>query len=64
MQSFIWENYYNEEERLNEYALTLFVQEKGDLYRKYQEIHLQRAYTLEEMKAQIEEKRHGVCGCL
>ncbi len=53
--SFIWENYYNEEERLNEYALTLFVQEKGDLYRKYQEIHLQRAYTLEEMKARIEE---------
>lgn len=53
--SFIWENYYDEAERLNEYALTLFVQEKGDLYRKYQEIHLQRAYTLEEMKARIEE---------
>lgn len=52
--SFIWENYYDEAEGLNEYALTLFVQEKGDLYRKYQEIHLQKAYTLEEMKARIE----------
>lgn len=47
--SFIWDNYYDEKEQLNEYELTLFVQsgEDENLYRKYQEIHYQRAYSLE-----------------
>ena len=37
--SFIWDNYYDEDERINEYELTLFVQdeEQPQLYRKYQE---------------------------
>ena len=37
--SFIWDNYYDEDERINEYELTLFVQdeEQPELYRKYQE---------------------------
>lgn len=50
--SFIWENYYDEEDQINEYVLTLFIQddEDDDLYRKYQEQHFQRAYTLEDMK--------------
>ena len=49
--SFIWDNYYDEEEEINEYELTLFVQceEQKSLYRKYQELHYQRAYTLEQM---------------
>ena len=50
--SFIWDNYYDEGEEINEYELTLFVQceEQKSLYRKYQELHYQRAYTLEQMK--------------
>ena len=48
--SFIWDNYYDEEERINSYELTLFIQEEGGLYRKYKEQHFQRAYTLEEIK--------------
>lgn len=50
--SFIWDNYYDEEEKINEYELTLFIQdaEKKEFYRKYQEVHFQRAYTLDEMK--------------
>ena len=50
--SFIWDNYYDEEEKINEYELTLFVRcgEEEDVYRKYQEVHFQRAYTLEEIK--------------
>ncbi len=47
--SFIWDNYYYEDEEINEYELTLFIQGKGDLYRKFEEVHLQRAYTLEQM---------------
>lgn len=52
--SFIWDNYYDEEERINEYELTLFIREEDGRYGKYQEIHFQRAYTLEEIKTLIE----------
>ncbi len=48
------DNYYDEEERINSYELTLFIREEGDLYRKYKEQHFQRAYTLEEMKELLE----------
>lgn len=47
--SFIWDNYYYEEEKINEYELTLFIQDEGDLYRKFEELHYQRAYTLDDM---------------
>ena len=53
--SFIWENYFDEESGINEYDLTLFIQERDDLYRKYQETHYQRAYELETVKKLIEE---------
>ena len=41
---------------MNEYQLTLFVQSDEDknLYRRYQEVHYQRAYTLEKIKTLIE----------
>ena len=54
--SFIWDNCYYEEERINEYGLTLFIRDEDascagrELYRKYQETHYQRGYTLEEIK--------------
>ena len=50
--SFIWENYYNHTSMINEYELTLFVREDEEeaLYRKYQESHFQKAYTLREIR--------------
>ena len=55
--SFIWDNYYYEDEKINEYDLSLFIETDKDsgLYRKYEETHYQRAYTLEEMKELIRE---------
>lgn len=53
--SFIWDNYYDEESKINEYALSIFVREKDDLYRKYEEYHYQRGYTLDEMKSYLKE---------
>ena len=44
--SFIWENYYDEETRINEYDLTLFIPEAGELYRRYAETHYQRNYKV------------------
>lgn len=48
--SFIWENTYNAESRINEYDLTLFLEEEDGRYRKHQETHDQRGYEYEEMK--------------
>ena len=56
--SFIWDNYYDEEEQINEYDLALFIPEdcQGELlYRKYEETHYQRAYELETVKRLLEE---------
>lgn len=47
--SFIWENYYHEEQEINEYDLTVFVAE-GALFRRFQEVHYQRGYRLEQMR--------------
>ena len=52
--SFIWDNWFDEETAINEYDLSLFIKESDDpednAFRKYQEIHRQRGYTLDEMK--------------
>ncbi len=53
--SFIWDNYYDEEERINEYSLSLFIKETEDLYRKHTEYHYQRCYSVEEITKLIEE---------
>ncbi len=49
--SFIWDNYYDSESMCNEYELAIFIPEgKDGLYRKYEEVHYQRAYSLEKVK--------------
>ncbi len=53
--SFIWENYYHEEEEINEYDLTVFVQEEGEHFRRFTENHFQRGYTPETMCRLVEE---------
>ena len=53
--SFIWDNDYDPETKINEYDLTLFIQEEDDLYRRFVETHYQKAYQLEEVKRAIAE---------
>lgn len=59
--SFIWDNYYYEEEGMNEYELTLFIKDDElsgeygqDICMKFQETHFQKAYSLEKMKSALE----------
>lgn len=58
--SFIWENYYDPGSGINEYDLTVFVRSPKasgagqELFTRFQEVHLQRGYTLEEMRQFIE----------
>ncbi len=53
--SFIWENYYHHREEINEYDLTVFVQEDGERFRRFTENHLQRGYTPDTMRSLVEQ---------
>ena len=53
--SFIWDNDYDEEKRINSYALTLFVQEEDNRYERFDEYHEQRAFSIDEVRRAIEE---------
>lgn len=53
--SFIWENTYYEEESINEINLTLFIPEGESLYRKQEETHYRRAYSLDTIKQLLEQ---------
>lgn len=53
--SFIWENFYDAEEELNEYDLTVFIREEEEVFRKFTETHLQRGYTVEQMRRLVEQ---------
>lgn len=53
--SFIWENYYDEEEMINEYHLTLFIREDSGYYRKQEETHYQRAYTMDTVQRLVKD---------
>lgn len=52
--SFIWENYYDEDECLNEYDVTIFVQEDKELFRRFTETHVQKGYTPKQMAQLIQ----------
>ena len=52
--SFIWENFYEEKSRINTYDLTLFVPREDGLYEKYEDVHDQRAYSLETITSLLE----------
>ena len=53
--SFIWENYYDEQEHLNEYDLTIYVQEDDGRYSRFEETHFQRAYETERILKLLDE---------
>ncbi len=53
--SFIWENRYYKDDMINEIYLSLFIQEDNGLYRKYEETHYRRAYSLEKIRELLEE---------
>lgn len=65
--SFIWDNYYDEESRINEYDLTLFIPENPESgtnrYRRYQETHFQRAFSIDEVKCALREAGMEFVAC-
>ena len=57
--AFIWDNYYDADEKINEYDLTLFIKEQSededDIYKKFEETHFQRCYEISELKELLEQ---------
>ncbi|MDO4317146.1 MAG: class I SAM-dependent methyltransferase [Lachnospiraceae bacterium] len=45
----IWENAYDEAAGRNEYALTMFLENKDGLYERSEERHVQQAYSVQEV---------------
>ena len=52
---YIWENIYDEEEKLNTYGVNFFRNIKDNDYRRFYEEHLERAYDLSLVKNLLEE---------
>jgi ubiquinone/menaquinone biosynthesis C-methylase UbiE len=50
--SFIWQNHFDKSDKICQMELTFFVA-KGDLYKRFDEVHFQRAYTREEIMEAI-----------
>lgn len=51
--SFIWENSYFPDKKLNQYDLTIFAKDEDERYTKFEETHIQRGYTLDEIKSAL-----------
>lgn len=52
--SYIWRNLYFHKEKLCKTVLTFFLQE-GDQYRKYEELHIQKIYSVSQIKKLLEQ---------
>ena len=52
--SFIWENTYDIDKRINEYDLNLFIRLEDDNYKRFEERHVQKAYTFDEILSAID----------
>lgn len=53
--SFIWENYYEDEEQINEYDLTLYIKEADGRFQRFEETHFQKCYALSTIRRLLEE---------
>ncbi len=50
---YTWESFFDDENSLCQYFLTFFVKQ-GELYKRFNEVHNQRAYTIEEIVYELE----------
>lgn len=48
--SFIWENYYDPNTGINEYDLTLYIEEEDGLFARFEEVHEQRSYDIAKVR--------------
>jgi ubiquinone/menaquinone biosynthesis C-methylase UbiE len=58
--AYIWESMYDAKEEMVEHSLSLFVQEGNGLYRRFHELHRQRAYSMAQLEKWLEEAGFSV----
>jgi SAM-dependent methyltransferase len=59
--SYIWQNEYDKKSRICRFDLTFFSRE-GELYRRFDEVHYERAYDVEELSEMIAASGMKLCG--
>ena len=57
--SYLWQNYFDDEENLLEMELAFFIKGEDNRYDKFEEVHQQRAYTEEEVIEMLQESGFG-----
>ncbi len=59
--AYIWENSFDPDEGLNSYSVTMFIKDDtgegdgDDMYKKYEELHLEKAYEVVDIKQMLKE---------
>lgn len=54
--AFIWENYYDDENSINEFDVNIFIeQSESGLFKRFVETHYQKGYTLAQMEGFLKE---------
>ncbi|MBO4399465.1 MAG: class I SAM-dependent methyltransferase [Lachnospiraceae bacterium] len=51
----IWENSYRKRKKQNCYRITMFLKERGNLYEKAEEVHIQQAYSVDTVRELLTE---------
>lgn len=51
--AYIWENFYDEEEEINEYEVSFFIKGEDGRYDRNVENHYQRAYSIDNIKQML-----------
>jgi len=60
--AYIWENEYDPETRVNEYAVTFFVRAENGMFRRFEELHREYAFTDEDIRNAAAAAGLTVCG--
>lgn len=58
--AYIWENYYDEEERINEYNVNFFLRTPEGNYTRTEEVHYERAFLWEEVEQALQENGFAI----
>ena len=58
--SFIWDNLYDSEKKINEYDLTLFIEGEDGRFDRFHETHYQKGYDPAEVKKILEDNKFEI----
>lgn len=53
--AYIWENYFDEEEHINEFSVNFYIEGEDGKYERKEEVHYQKAYSIEKIKKLLDE---------